>query len=700
MKIESVSFSILALAVFFAAGCGCDEKTQGDGQDDVMDDEGGDAEAVGEPEDDDLGEEDGEGPDAADVAQEDAGPDAADTIDGTDAVEDEPAGDIAGDDGEGPGCVPVVPEDEVDPDLKKFALQMLHFNVQYVAGGLEGFCPVFCDYDERATEDLIIRESFVPVLDFYLAHPDWKVDIELQAYMVEIMAERFPDDLEKLRVLTHRGQVSLISFHYSAQIYLAFPTYDQEMSWQMTASVFEENCLPLSTVVFNQEGQFGEGRHAFMSDHGYEIGVFPKNLFKYVRGEDTVIWPYYTLRGTDVVVGPGGVDPESGITVAWAFFDDGEKLAVAADLDPYFGDLFRYSPARMDEYGAQLQALEDEGYKVTTIKDYVNHLKGQGIEQPEMGAVLDGTWQPGSTDGIHRWMGGMGVTPWSGNERDNDVRTANIRTGINLRAADVLLDYTEDTLGVDYSAYRGSMRDAWRHLLLAEVSDASGINPWVGEINYSLGHSNEADLIAGYVVTELKAGLETNYVAVDIMAGDVEELEFPPLPEAPPEVDPPMTIETEASNRTIETTWYDTSFGGEETRYQVVVSFSAVSGLTGRSLRVSFPRTFDRVVYSPGLLENELVDYGFDEFIFQEGKHYVPLPNGIIGLGDDWYVIKHTGSVHVAALFTDGGSAIDFMDSTQPADQAATWAFEVFQGTAGDALALANRINIHPFVIR
>ena len=139
----------------------------------------------------------------------------------------------------------------------------------------------------------------------------------------------------------------------------------------------------------------------------------------------------------------------------------------------------------------------------------------QGIEQPDMGAVLDGTWQPSSTDGIHRWMGGMGVTPWSGNEKDNVVRTANIRTGINLRAADVLIDYAEDTLSEDYSAFRDSMWDAWRHLLFAEVSDATGINPWIGEVNYSLGHSTEADLIAEYVVTELKADLETNYAAID-----------------------------------------------------------------------------------------------------------------------------------------------------------------------------------------
>ena len=675
-------FLATLLAALLAQGCTCGGNVDGDG--DVEDDAEATPEA--EPPQDDGGE-------AVDL------PEGVADEESEDAADAEESGDVAGP----PDCSmpPVIPEDPVDPALTKFALQMLHFNIQYVAGGLAGFCPAFCDYDEAGTEDLIIRESFIPVLDLYLAHPSWKVDIELPSYMIEVLAARFPDELEKLRILTQRGQVSLISFHFSAQLFLAFPVYDQQKSYELTRDIFERYCLPLSPVVFNQEGEFGEGRHEFMRGHGYTIGVFPKNLYRYIRGEAPQ-WPYYRLRGTDVVIGPSDIDPASGIQVVWPFFDDGEKLAAASDLDPYFGDLFRFDPAKMAEYEAQLQGLEDAGYKITTIEDYVNHLKGRGVPQPDMGPVLDGTWQPSSTDGLHRWMGGMGEVPWSGAERDNLVRTTNYQTRTLLEAADILLSHAEATLGADYGAARDSMMQAWRHLLFAEVSDATGINPWSGEIDYSLNHSWAAGAIADSVFSELKGDLGAAFVSVDLLARSVEALDAVPPPESFPPGLPPMAVQISAPHRDIETAWYDTGSAEGRTQLRLVVSFSAMTDIAtdARTLIVGFPRTSDRIVYSPGLLETELVDYGLDEFIFQDGRHWLPLPNGIIGLGDDWYVIKHVQTVHVAARVQRDVAMIDFEDDTQANLERAVWIFELFQGSADEALDLANRINVWPVVVR
>ena len=258
-------------AIFLAAalgpGCDCGSGVSGDG--DV--ESGADAALEADVRVEDAGEEADAPPDVADetTGAEDAAVEDSEDLDAD--AEEEGASE--------PDCTmpDVIPEDPVDPTVTKFALQMMHFNIQYVAGGLAGFCPVFCDYDERATEDLIIRESFVPVLDFYLDHPTWGVDIELPSYMIEVLAERWPDELAKLQTLTQRGQVSLISFHFSAQLFLAFPIYDQQKSWELTRDIFEEYCLPRSPTVFNQEGEFGEGRHEFMREHGYTIGVFPKN---------------------------------------------------------------------------------------------------------------------------------------------------------------------------------------------------------------------------------------------------------------------------------------------------------------------------------------------------------------------------------------------------------------------------------------
>ncbi|MCK7482831.1 MAG: hypothetical protein M0C28_41205 [Candidatus Moduliflexus flocculans] len=73
-------------------------------------------------------------------------------------------------------------------DPQRFSLSMFHFNVQYVPGGTTGFLgddpnPAFALDDEQVQD--IITESFEPVLDLFLAHPDWKVTLEMQGLMVE-----------------------------------------------------------------------------------------------------------------------------------------------------------------------------------------------------------------------------------------------------------------------------------------------------------------------------------------------------------------------------------------------------------------------------------------------------------------------------------------------------------------------------------
>ena len=86
---------------------------------------------------------------------------------------------------------------------------------------------------------------------------------------------------KKLREAAQKNIVEVVSFHYSDQLFLAYPRLDMERSVALTKELFSDLCVPLSPVVFNQEGQAGEGRHTFMADHDYSIAVFPKNLFRY-----------------------------------------------------------------------------------------------------------------------------------------------------------------------------------------------------------------------------------------------------------------------------------------------------------------------------------------------------------------------------------------------------------------------------------
>ena len=123
---------------------------------------------------------------------------------------------------------------------------------------------------DEQVQDSIVVESFEPVLDLYLSHPDWGTDIELQAYFLEVLAERHPQVLEKLRALGLSGQAEVVSFHYSDQIFIAYPRADLEHSLEMTREVFERYDIPLSRSVFCQEGQAAPGMAAVMKEHGYE----------------------------------------------------------------------------------------------------------------------------------------------------------------------------------------------------------------------------------------------------------------------------------------------------------------------------------------------------------------------------------------------------------------------------------------------
>ena len=154
----------------------------------------------------------------------------------------------------------------------KFALAMMHFNVQYVAGGLKGFFSTpdpTIDLDAEQVEDAIIRESFEPVLDLFLAHPSWATNVELQGYMLDVMAARHSDVLDKLRTLAKAGQIEVVSFHYSDQLFLAYPHQDWERSVALDQATFAKHDIPLGKAVFCQEGQAGIGQASAMAAHGY-----------------------------------------------------------------------------------------------------------------------------------------------------------------------------------------------------------------------------------------------------------------------------------------------------------------------------------------------------------------------------------------------------------------------------------------------
>jgi hypothetical protein len=382
-------------------------------------------------------------------------------------------------------------------DPERYLLALFHFNLQYVPGGLHGFPDGTGsggpDYDltNDEVEDRIITESFEPLLDTCLDHPEIAIDIELQGYFLDVLAARHPGVIGKLKTLTANGQVELVSIHYSDQLFLAFPRVDLERSFALDEAAFARAGLPRAEVSFAQEGQFGEGLLDFLAAHGFRGALMPKNLLHYLHRGLPFAARYDAGSGlpTVALAGEGGADPSGAVAVDWSFFDDGELWA-SDRLSPYFGKRYAFNPAERDAFVARIQSAIAAGFTPATVSRYLDRLEALAVPRPPLPPILDGTWQPGSTDTMHKWLGGSGLFDAFGpGEKDNVVRTRNARGHAALVAAEAALSSMDGGQRAD-----GQKRidTGWRELALGEVTDATGINPYRTEVEYGIAHSDAA----------------------------------------------------------------------------------------------------------------------------------------------------------------------------------------------------------------
>ncbi|MFO0728369.1 MAG: hypothetical protein U1E65_31630 [Myxococcota bacterium] len=395
-------------------------------------------------------------------------------------------------------CVTAVAPRDLS-NAPKLAIGVYHFNVQYVAGGLRGFpdgniVDKF-NLDEVAVEDRIVRQGIEPALDLLLSEPTFRADIELQAYAIEVMAQRHPAVLDKLKTLVERGQIDVDSFHYSDQLYVAYPALDLERSLDLTKGVFARACLPVGRSIFTQEGQFARGQLPIAAQRGYQVSVLPKNLYSFQLGEDaakaSVIYADPAAPEHTVIIGARGFSKTDGagapFDLVWTFMDDGEIAFSQDKLNPYFGTDYVVDPAKIEAKRQELKQLEATGYVMATIAEAVAAMKKRGIAPTPLPLVIDGTWQPRDTLNLGRWMGGGGL--FRTYEADSDVLSSVWRA---RSVAEAIESVAADAVG---------LASVWREEALAAVSDATGWNPFKTEVRYALDHAATAQALAADVAT-------------------------------------------------------------------------------------------------------------------------------------------------------------------------------------------------------
>jgi hypothetical protein len=573
---------------------------------------------------------------------------------------------------------------------RHFALGIMHWNIQYVAGGLAGFQignhQPFPDWTDDRVQDAIITQSLEPVLALLDAHPSWTFSLEMQGYMIEVMLARHRATAQHLSDLVRSGQVELVSFHYSDQLFLAYPRSHMQQSLALNTSVLGDGCLAASGPVFTQEGQWGEGMADLLGTANDTVLMLPKNLFSHEHGDGDAA-PYYTTHGVPVVIaGRGVTDTASGFTSVWTYMDDAEKLATNGS-DPYAGPQFLLDPSAMAAYEQQLMTLESQGYAIAGVGDWVASLQAAGVTPTPLPPTLDGTWQPSSTGNLDRWMGDTGG--FASSERDNGVVAGNSAAGRMTLAAQTALG-AATSAGHALPTAEQDLARAWRDLLLGEVSDATGWNPIPGETYYGMFHGSAAAMRAHGVA--IAAGTALGMSApfyVDTAAGTViaASAVTPPMLIADPS---PPFVATLGTQRTGTMQWQ--LVAGESDHHVLTVSMMPSSGLA----QITMPWTLDHVRYTPALLDGTSVDYPMTNFVFTATG--IPIDDGPFGLATDQWLILDTATVALAARLDPTLHTVMFRDVSLPPTDAATWVFHVITGTQDRALLVADRLNLHPLV--
>lgn len=586
-------------------------------------------------------------------------------------------------------------------DAPRYALNVFHFNLQYVAGGLDGYLGVYTISDE-ALQDAIIVESYAPLIALYESHPTWGASFEMQGLMVEVMAKRHPEILARTRTLVQRGQIDVMSYHWSDQLVTAYGHRDMRWSWDENQAIFDATCLPRAPVHFLQEGQFGPGIQSFAGAKG-ELVILPRNLMKFFHDPvPSGLW--FDNRGYATITTDG--QNQGGIELAWTFVDDGEILATAG-ANPYLPDVFKANDKAVADYEAKLLAMESEDvpWVHVPVSHYVKVLKAKGVAKtPIEPPILDGSWQPKGSDNMHLWMGGTGQEP--GEERDNLILRTNVALSQRIAAVEqlrrrVALDGAESSLAPEFDAV---LREAKRELLLAQVSDATGWRPVHTEVKYSLSHQTRAKELVDALARHALWHLGKREGAVHVAVADGAFSEEPPavvhddvgtpLAAAPAGLDG-ITAE---STRPSTLTWTD---HGEFV--QLEVTFPATEQVTygtaaPPAVALVIPLATDEIAYSPATEHETILRVPFTGYAFNAlpAELGLPLPNGLLEIAPSWTLVLDQRTIHLAALVAT--DRVMFKDGTQPGHETAQWRLRFYPHGADDTLAAANALNVTPVV--
>jgi len=543
---------------------------------------------------------------------------------------------------------------------RKMAISMFHFNFQYVAG----------DYK---IETRIVRESLYPALQFFEKNPDIKANFEFQGYAIESMAEDFPHVLELLKKLINRGQIELVIAHYSDQYFIGYPALDLQRSIEISDEILKKYGMERSRVFFGQEIQYTPALASVLKGK-YDVIVTSFDPYRYYLGKSQ---PLVNIKyGDDSILGIIGIGEKKlkNIEWEWGFLDDGE---VFNTLD-YRSD-FYFVPEQEKKHIDHYRKLEKEGFEFVTMSEFVEAFKNdEDYVIEDSPYVPEGTWNM-DICGPFMWQGRQR----SGIETDGITRALSYELRGRILAVESLIAYAK-ALGKDVSGLLELLKEAWKSLLLSEVSDSSGWTPKLVEVQYTANEVANANRALDKIMEALKGIIpeEDENLVVNTRTGKVVK-EKTVSSKPAKETYLPIPIYVRAKSYKILAVQLD------ENLYQVDITCERPND---GAVEIAFETATDNLAYSAGAGEDVIIkiptDYKHDPAF--------SLSNGFLYLGNGYSLIKDCSVEHLAVTWRQNEKRAVFRQELNENNPGMRMRIYIYKGSEKEAHRLANTLNTWP----
>lgn len=562
----------------------------------------------------------------------------------------------------------------------QFIVTYYHFNIQFRCG-------------DKDSEHNIINGSIRNLLNFYYKNEEYKFSFEIQGYAIEKIAQEYPDLLQMIQDLTRRGQMELIVTHYSDQFFIAYPELDLRKSIEISDGILKENGIRRSNVFGTQEWQWSPLLPEIMRDYNYNIFVGRESSFrKYTdtqEGENhyqkTCVWEterngksvYVVLDGEATILDEHN-DTRT-LCYKWAHHHDGEAVNTRGNALN-----FEYDADQQARFERRLKRFKKEGYKFLTISELVYTTLEKDLGTHELDEI------PCTTQGnVWRWTG-QKVLEW---ERDTYINTLRYKARTSLLALETIIDVAEKR-GIAVEDEKKMVREQWKELLLAEVTDSTGWQPRKVEVDYSIEKAMNVSSLCERTVNRIRNELYMNspkngvswYLYSNTII-NTEKLEITrTLPQVMwEETDPPITFNVLYRKYT----YVCYKIINSDNLYLLEITIDPTKHERGT---IVF-KIFDGPVYSPLASNNHNNSMNLEKFS-RERPNIIPA-NGWIYIGKNTSIINICSTRHAPIRVTTTSVYFREEKTTLPI----TYQFLIYFGAMEDGLELANRVNVYPCVL-